>query len=176
MNIEVASYDTIIRFGTLNDLKMKMDMQNDTVERIISLRDEKGCSLLESSLSSRNFEVSRFLLENGADVNVVSKEGYNELHYIAANIGCEGAVEIAGILLDKGVSVMQKENRFENTAFFTLCMEAFKSRSADVMAFVERCFEKVTDVDEKNKSGYSIRILIEARGTEELKRKLSENY
>ena len=34
-------------------------------------------------------------------------------------------------------------------------MEAFKERSEKAMNFIEECFEQVTDVDEKNKNGFS---------------------
>ncbi len=176
MNIEIAGYDTIIRFGTLEDLKTKMKMNNDTIAHVLDWRNEDGMSLLEKSLSARNFEVSKYLLDNEADVNVVSKDGNNELHYIAANIREDGALEIAYELLDKGCSVMQRDKRFGNTAFFTLCTEVFKVRSDVMTEFLNKCFEKVTNVDEKNISGYSIRDLIEARGSEELKKILVEKY
>ena len=38
------------------------------------------------------------------------------------------------------------------------------------------CFEQVTDVDEKNKKGITIRKLIMARGNDELKKRLEEKY
>lgn len=49
-------------------------------------------------------------------------------------------------------------------------MEAFKERSESTMNFIEECFEQVTDVDEKNKNGFTIRKLIMERGSDELKK------
>ena len=43
-------------------------------------------------------------------------------------------------------------------------MEAFKERSESTMNFIEKCFEQVTDVDEKNKNGFSIRKLDYGKG------------
>lgn len=71
---------------------------------------------------------------------------------------------------------MQKDAKYDNTAFFSLCMEAFKERSESTMNFIEECFEKVTDVDEKNRNGISIRKLIMERGSDELKNRLEEKY
>ena len=162
MNIEKADYGTIVKFGTLKDLHEKIKIKNDNVADIINWVDDSGISLLERSLISRKFEISKFLLDNNAKVNIVSKEGNNEFHFLAPNINCIEAVEIGKLLLSKGTSVMQKDVKYGNTAFFSLCMEAFK--------------EQVTDVDEKNKNGFSIRKLIMERGSDELKKRLEEKY
>lgn len=176
MNIEKADYGTVVKFGTLKDLYEKIKLKNDNVSDVVNWVDDSGMSLLERSLVSRNFEISKFLLDNNARVNIVSKEGNNEFRYLAPNINCNEAVEIGKILLSKGTSVMQKDAKHGNTAFFSLCMEAFKGRSESTMNFIEECFEKVTDVDEKNNNGFNIRKLIMERGSEELKKRLEEKY
>lgn len=48
----------------------------------------------------------------------MSKEGNNEFHFLAPNINCIEAVEIGKLLLSKGTSVMQKDVKYGNTAFF----------------------------------------------------------
>ena len=176
MNIEKADYGTIVKFGTLKDLYEKIKLKDDNVFDIINWVDDSGMSLLERSLVSRKFEISKFLLDNNAKVNIVSKEGNNEFHFLAPNINCIEAVEIGKLLLSKGTSVMQKDVKYGNTAFFSLCMEAFKERSESTMNFIEECFEQITDVDEKNKNGFSIRKLIMERGSDELKKRLEEKY
>lgn len=176
MNIEKADYGTIVKFGTLKDLYEKIKLKDDNVSDIINWVDDSGMSILERSLVSRKFEISKFLLDNNAKVNIVSKEGNNEFHFLAPNINCIEAVEIGKLLLSKGTSVMQKDVKYGNTAFFSLCMEAFKERSESTMNFIEECFEQVTDVDEKNKNGFSIRKLIMERGSDELKKRLEEKY
>ena len=176
MNIEKADYGTIVKFGTLKDLYEKIKLKNDNASDIVNWVDDSGMSLLEISLVSRKFEISKYLLDNNAKVNIVSKEGNNEFHFLAPNINCNDAVEIGKLLLSKGTSVMQKDAKYGNTAFFSLCMEAFKERSKSTMNFIEECFEKVTDVDEKNNSGFSIRKLITERGSDELKKRLEEKY
>ena len=133
MNIEKADYGTIVKFGTLKDLHEKIKLKNDNVSDIINWVDDSGMSILERSLVSRKFEISKFLLDNNAKVNIVSKEGNNEFHFLAPNINCIEAVEIGKLLLSKGTSVMQKDAKYGNTAFFSLCMEAFKERSESTM-------------------------------------------
>ena len=169
MDINKASYETVIQFGTLKDFQKKIKKSKDTISDVISSVNEDGISLLEKSLSSRNFEISKYLLENGAEVNNVSKDGYNEFHFIAANINEIGALEIAEILFEKDTSLIQKDKKVGNSAFYALCIEAFKKRLPEVMAFMERCFSKVENIDDKNKCGLSIRNLISERGSDELK-------
>lgn len=176
MNIEKADYGTIIKFGTLNVFLKKVEIEHDSIEKIVSSLDNAGISLLEKSIIARKFEISQYLLNHGANVNVVSEEELNEFHFLAANINCEGAIDIGRNLLSRGVSVMQKEHKYGNTAFFALCIEAYKVRSEKVLEFLNDCFEYVTDIDDENTSGYSIRSLINQRGSEELKKRMEEKW
>lgn len=176
MNIEKADYGTIVKFGTLYDLLNKLKLEQCSIQEIIEWKESEGMSLLEISIVFRKFDVSKFLLDNGAQVNNVTKSGNNEFHYLASNLNCEGAVEIGEMLLEKKTSLMQKETKYGNTAFFSLCIEAFKTRSTSVMKFVEKCFDEVTSVDEPNRNGMTIRKLIDERGSDKLKKLLKEKY
>ncbi len=169
MNIEKADYGTIIKFGTMQDLKVKLQMEGKMLDEVIDIIDKDGISLLEKSLIARKFDIAKELLANNAKVNNISSEGCNEFHYIASNINCEGALDIAKILLDRGTSLMVQEKRYGNSAFFALCQEVFKVRSVEGMKFIETCFEDVQEYDTLNKMGYSIRALINERGTDKLK-------
>ena len=169
MNVEKADYGAIIKFGNMQDFNLKLQQEGKTLNEVINTKDKAGMSLLEKSLVARNFEMAKYLLSNGATVNNVSSEGYNEFHYIASNINSDGAIEIAKLLLEKGTSLATKDNRYGNSAFYTLCQEIFKVRSSEGMRFMEECFEYIHDYDDCNKRGYSIRMLINERGTDRLK-------
>lgn len=170
MNIEKADYGTVIQVGTMHDFYTKLQMEGKTLHDVIDNTDKNGVSLLEKSLSSSKFDIAKLLLDNGTKVNVVSKEGYNEFHYIAANIRYEGGLEIAKILLDRGVSLVAKDKKYGNSALFTLCHEILKVPSAEALDFLETCLERVKEYDTYNKAGYSVRMLINTRGTGKLKR------
>lgn len=168
MNIEKCDFGTVISFGSLDDFCAKLEMEGKKVGEVLDFIDTKGMSLLELSLAAGKFDIANFLLSNDCKINHVSSEGCNEFHYIASRIRYEGALEVAEILLEKGVSLAQKDEKFGNSAFFTLCQEIFKVRSEETMNFLENCLKRVEDFDDCNKAGYSIRMLINQRGTERL--------
>ena len=150
MNIEKTDYGTIIRFGTIQDLNTKLQMEGKTLDEVIDVTDKEGVSLLEESLIARKFDIAKVLLANNAKVNNISHEGCNEFHYIASNINHDSALDIAKILLDRGTSLMVKEKKYGNSAFFALCQEIFKVRSVEGLNFIERCFENVQEYDTCN--------------------------
>lgn len=170
MNVEKADYGTIIKFGTIHDFDAKLKMEGKTLDEVKNITDKDGISLLEKSLIARKFDIAKMLLANNVKVNNISNDGCNEFHYIASNINNEGAIDVAEILLDRGVSLMAKEKKYGNSAFFVLCQEIFKVRSVEGLNFIELCFKQVREYDICNKAGYSIRMLINERGTEKLKK------
>ncbi|BDC94777.1 hypothetical protein [Treponema bryantii] len=172
MEIKNADYSTIVRFGTVEDLCKKIQLNNEQLKDVIDIKTVNGASLLENAISQRKFDIARFLLMNNAKVNVVTNFGYNEFHILASNIRYEGAVEIGEILLKKDVSLIQKDNVFGNTAFFTLLLESYKVRTPEVMSFIEKCIVRIKDFDIKNNAGISIRNLIINNGWDNIKKKL----
>ena len=176
MNIELADYGLVIEFGTREDFDTKLRMNNETFDDVVNYTDIHGISLLSRCLGSRKFDLAKEFLDRGATVNRISKEGYSELHILAANINLPGGVEVARMLLERGASLMAKDKKYGNSALFTLCYEVFKVRSDESLKFLEDCFRQVqpSDFDICNKRGYSIRQVINERGTEELKRIMEE--
>ncbi len=170
MNIEKADLGTVILIGTVHDFYTKLQREGKNIHEVIDDTDGNGVSLLQKSLIARKFDIAKVLLENNAKVNHVTNSGNNEFHCIAGNINHEGALDIAKILLDRGVSLTAKDKKYGNSALFTLCYEIFKVRSSEALDFLETCFERVQEYDTCNKAGYSIRMLINERGPDKLKR------
>ena len=53
---------------------------------------------------------------------------------------------------------------------FSLCLESLKAiNPPEVRDFVCRCLSKNEGIDEKNKRGNNVRMMIETRGTTEMK-------
>ncbi len=126
MDINKADYGTIIKFGNLKLFLEKLKIEGNCIEEIVDSIDKNGISLLEKSLISRKFDIANFLLDNGAKVNIISNDDCNEFHYLAANINCQGAVEVACRLVDMGVDLNLKDKKFGNSAIWSLCQEVLK--------------------------------------------------
>ncbi|MFZ0577912.1 MAG: ankyrin repeat domain-containing protein, partial [Psychrobacillus psychrotolerans] len=105
-----------------------------------------------------------------AKINIVSNDECNELHYLAANINCKGAVELAHRLVDMGVDLNLKDEKFGNPAIWALCQEVLKKRTKEGNDLIVKCLEKRPNINDLNKSGYSLKYLIEERGTDDMKK------
>jgi len=131
MDIHKADYSTVIKFGTLDDFKNKLNIETKDIREIVNNTDDNGVSLLHKALISRKFDIAKYLLSECAEVNIVSNDGYNELHYLAANINFDGALEIAKILVCQGVELDQIDKKYGNTALLTICLELLKRRTEE---------------------------------------------
>jgi ankyrin repeat protein len=170
MDLNKADFGTVIKFGNLEDFLKKLNIENKCMEEVVNFVDKNGASLLETSLISRKFDTAKFLLDNNAQVNVISNEGRNELHYVAANINYVGAVDVAYKLVEMGVDLNLKDKKFANSAILSLCQEVLKERTQDGNHLVVHCLEKRPNFNDSNKFGCSLKQVIEERGTEDMKK------
>lgn len=168
MDLEKADYFTIVQFGNKEQLFQKLKIRSQTFDQIKNIRQANGQSLLEKCLASRNFDIAKLLLDSHVHLNCISKAGYNELHYIAANINEPYAIKIGEILLERGVDINLKDKKFGNTPFWYLCNEALLRRNPELNDFILLCFQKKPDIDSPNKAGFTIRKMLEERSGLEL--------
>jgi ankyrin repeat protein len=174
MDFQKADYGTIIRFGTLDDFIKKLNMESQNIRDIVNNTDCNGVSLLQKALISRKFVIAKFLLNEGARVNIISNDGFNELHYIAANINIEGAIEIARLLINHGADLDHTDKKYGNTALLTLCLELLKRQTEEGLSFIEDMILKHPNMDITNKSGISTRALLKDRSSIRIKKLLGE--
>lgn len=69
---------------------------------------------------------------NNADINVISNEGCNEWHYLAANIHFDGVTQVANRLIDLNVNLDLKEKKYNNSSLWCLCQEVLKKEQKQV--------------------------------------------
>lgn len=170
MDINKADYWNIIKFGSLELFLEKLRIEEKRIEEVVNSIDKNGISLLGKSLISRNFDIANFLLDNNAKVNIISNDECNEWHYLAANINYTGAVELAYRLIDLGVDLNLRDKKFSNSAIWSLCQEVLKKRTKEGNDLIVKCLEKRPNINDLNKSGYSLKYLIEERGTDDMKK------
>ena len=174
MDINKADYGTVIKFGNLELFKEKMKLENQNFGEVIIIVDKNGISLLQKSLISRKFEIANYLLDNNADINVISNEGFNELDYLSANINSDGAIQLANRLIDMNVDLDLKEKNLNNSSLWCLCQEVLKKRTEEGILLIIKCLKKKPDVRTLNSAGYSVESLINERGTDEMKKVMVE--
>ena len=167
MNISEVSYSAIAMTGTLDDLKKKMMLEGKTVDDVKDILDS-DMSLLMLSIAYGKLDIAKYLLQNNAKVNIVSKEGYNEFHCLAYHLKENNALELAYMLLEKDVDLNLRDKKFKNSAFWYLCYNACLCNTKLVFEFISKCIGKKPDLDSLNIAGKSIRDLIANSGIEYL--------
>lgn len=174
MDLQKADYSAVIKFGSLEDLQCKLKIENQKIGDVIDTVDANGISLFQRALISRKFEVAHYLLNENVKINVISKEGFNELHYLAANINFDGAVYLARLLVQRGCDLSQIDNKYGNTALLSICLELLKRQSDEGMKFLEEVLSNHQNIDISNKSGISVRKLLTERGPDKIKELIKE--
>lgn len=174
MDLQKADYGTVIKFGTLEDFKSKLELEAKNLSDIIDDVDANGISLLQKALISRKFDIAKYLMNESAKVNVISKDGFNELHYLAANINYDGGIDLARLLISHGVDLNNIDNKYGNSAVLSICLELLKRQTEEGMSFMEEVLSHQLNIDIVNKSGISVRNLLNERGTDNIKKILKE--
>ncbi|VYU69457.1 ankyrin repeat domain-containing protein [Clostridium paraputrificum] len=174
MDINKADYGTVIKFGNLELFKEKMKLENHNIGEVLNIVDKNGVSLLEKSLISRKFEIANYLLDNNADINVISNEGCNELHYLSANLNSHRAIQVANRLIDMHVDLDLQEKKFNNSSLWCLCQEVLKKRTEGGISLIIKCLKNKPDIKSLNSEGYSVENLINERGTDEMKKVMED--
>src|SRR5699024_212850 len=160
MDIHKADLWTVIWFGNLDDFLQKLNIESKSIEEVINSVDKDGISLLQRSLIARKFEIAKFLLENDADVNVISNEKRNELHYLDANINYRDSVIISYQLCELDINFNLKHKKYANSAVFTLCQDVLRKRTKEGSQFIVKCIEMKPNISGRNRVGYSLKELI----------------
>lgn len=149
----------LVMLCSKEELEKEIMSNRLTSTELSALRDKYGMSLLEEAISYGNYEVCMYLIDMGVDINVVTREGYNEFHLISSKLGNDKKWLVpAHILLEKGVSLSQQDKKIKNTAMFDLFRNtAVKSLTDDeYMLFLKKCLAKSEGIYEKNVKGYCV--------------------
>lgn len=76
-------------------------------------------------------------MNENAKINVISKVGFTEFHYLVANINFDGAIDIARLLIQSGCDSCQIDSKYRNTALLSIYLEFLKRLLDDYMKFLE---------------------------------------
>lgn len=107
MITEESIYD-LCRSGNLEKLKQSLDL------RVLNEKNEKGYSPLMLAAYNEHLELTKFLLEMGADPNSQDLGGNS----ILMGVAFKGNVEIAKVLLDNGADLLIKNQKHQTALDF----------------------------------------------------------
>ena len=156
MNIERADLFTVVQFGTKELFEQKLRIEKKQLTQIINLTNERGISILEQCLASRKFDIAELLIKNGAQVNIISKDNCNELHYLSSNIKNNKSIGIANQLIRLGVDLNLKDKKYGNTPFWYLCEKAIQINSEEANGMIRTCMKQTPDVRSSNIVGKTV--------------------
>src|SRR5699024_4613034 len=148
MDIHKADLWTVIWFGNLDDFLQKLNIESKSIEEVINTVDKDGISLLQRTLIARKIEISKILLGNDNDVNVILNENSNELYYLTANIYFLGVIDIAYKLVELGVDLNLKNKKYANSVLFTLCQDVLTKRTKEGNQFILKCIKMKPDISD----------------------------
>ena len=146
-------------FGSFDEFKKEIKERGLSFHELRDMRWSDGSSLLEQSIGNRQYDTAEYLLKHHWPVNVVTKEGCNEFHYLASWIHEERALEIGWKLLKRGVDLAQQDKKHKNTAMLSLYIRLlpWASTSDRHRTFLKACLDKKQGITEINKYGYCVR-------------------
>lgn len=159
MDIEKASYSTIAMIGDLKKFQEKLRIEGKTINDVKDTYDTDE-SILMKSIAYGRFDIAKYLLENEVKVNIISKKGNNELHYLAYHLKEDGALKIGYMLLERGVDLNARDKKFNNSAFWYLCHNARLNPTTAVCEFISHCIDRSPDLETPNYAGSTVKCLI----------------
>ncbi len=127
----------------------------------VNEKDEYGFTALHGLAEEEHYDIVRFLIEHGADVNAQNEDGITPLHLAAWP-------EMAGLLIASGADLEARSNEGDTP----LIVMAAEAESEEMM---EALLEAGADVNARNNYGQSAYDIAESR--EEIdKLKLLKRY
>jgi len=82
----------------------------------LHLLDKNGSSLLHYSAIAGNFNIMKFLVENGADINSETSTGNTPLHFACIN----NNLEVANYLIDNKANINEKNNKGQTPLHYAI--------------------------------------------------------
>lgn len=126
--IATIDYDVIMYKDTFDEvLEAIKNKDNDRAKylceshKIIESKDSHGWSALTVAVYNNNFEMVQWLIDNGADINVLNNNGTNLLMYAKNCYINTGDTSIFYYLTDKGLTFSQKDYYGKN--LYDYCQE-----------------------------------------------------
>jgi len=167
--------------GAVSDNDIQLVKQHLAAGANVNAKNEQGQTPIHLAAKTRKVkkEITELLIEKGADVNVKAVDGATPLHHVATT-------EIAELLIEKGADVNVKDRKGRTPLDFAVTgkraeteelirknggergeykMPIYQAANIGDLETVEKLLESGTDVNQKNRQGYTP---LMAAGTKEI--------
>jgi len=167
--------------GAVSDNDIQLVKQHLAAGANVNAKNEQGQTPIHLAAKTRKVkkEITELLIEKGADVNVKAVDGATPLHRVATT-------EIAELLIEKGADVNVKDRKGRTPLDFAVTgkraeteelirknggergeykMTIYQAANIGDLETVEKLLESGTDVNQKNRQGYTP---LMAAGTKEI--------
>ncbi len=145
MTLAEKIYD-IIRTGIGNDDTNTSEFKKIFNKDACSFVSDYGKSLLQKALTSKKYDIAKFLIENECNLKHQDKEGFTALHYILSS-KIEEMVKLADMLIEK-MDDIDIEDSYGNTPLWY----AVKNPKIS-LEIIKKLLEKGADPYHKNNVG-----------------------
>ncbi|MEM6631704.1 MAG: ankyrin repeat domain-containing protein [Bacteroidota bacterium] len=135
---EIAKFSDVVLFGYLEEAKAMLEEKPE----LLNAQDPFGFTALHNVMTEEHFSIVRYLIEQGAKVNIQNDEGIAPLH-----LACYP--EHAGLLVEAGADINLTDQK-GNTPLHILAAEG--EERYEVIEFL---LDKGADQTLKNKEGYT---------------------
>ena len=109
----------------------------------INVQDSDGRTALINSVIENQIEFVKWLVDNGADINIQDRGGYSALHFI----GQDRLTEIGKFIISKRPNLELRDN-YGNTPLWTAVMNSRQS-----LSLVKLFLDNSANVDNVNNAG-----------------------
>ena len=160
-------------YQTLNDVLIQLAKDGITEDNICLVRGDNGGTLLHEAIASMRIDLIEFFISKEIPINVVTADGYNELHLLAECViySCLSTeidkfnrlAKIANTLLDRGIDLTQQDKKYKNIPLYSL-LYAGVLRFDEGISLIKRCIDLNHDIYVKNRSGNSLIDYLNSRG------------
>lgn len=109
----------------------------------VNVQDGEGRTALINSVIENQIDFVKWLVDNGADINIQDRGGYSALHFVGQN----RLTEIGKYILSKSPN-LELRDRYGNTPLWTAVMNSRQS-----LSIVKLFLDNSANVDNVNEAG-----------------------
>ena len=108
-DIAAESIHSAVKNGDMASIEVLVDSDRE----VLNKQDESGKTPLHHAIEMNHTDIARYLIEQGANINLTDNDNESPLHYSAS----KGNLEIGRLLLEKGSASLNDSSAVKREGF-----------------------------------------------------------